>query len=108
MANIKILKTEEFDSEVLKSDKITIVDFFATWCMPCRALAPILENAKGELGDKVNVVKIDVDESEQIARKYGVMSIPTMVFIKDGKELDRMVGLTNKQAIIDRVNKNLL
>ncbi len=107
MANIKILKTEEFDKEVLKSDKITIVDFFATWCMPCRALAPILENAHSELGDKVKVVKIDVDESEQIARKYGVLSIPTMVFIKDGKELDRMVGLTNKQAIIDRVNKNL-
>ncbi len=107
MANIKVLKTEEFDKEVLKSDKITIVDFFATWCMPCRALAPILENAHSELGDKVKVVKIDVDESEQIARKYGVLSIPTMVFIKDGKELDRMVGLTNKQAIIDRVNKNL-
>ena len=107
MANIKILKTEEFENEVLKSDKITIVDFFATWCMPCHALAPILENAHSELGDKVKVVKIDVDESEQIARKYGVMSIPTMVFIKDGVELDRMVGLTNKQAIIDRVNKNL-
>lgn len=107
MANIKVLKNEEFDSEVLKSDKITIVDFFATWCMPCRALAPILENAHNELGDAVKVVKIDVDESEQIARKYGVLSIPTMVIMKDGKELDRMVGLTNKQAIIDRVNKNL-
>jgi len=67
----------------------------------------VLENAKKELGDKVNVVKIDVDESEEIARKYGVMSIPTMVIIKNGEELDRMVGLLNKQAIIDRVNKNL-
>lgn len=107
MANIKILKSDEFESEVLNSDKVTVVDFFATWCNPCRALAPILETAKTELGDKVNVVKIDVDESEDIARKYGVMSIPTMVVIKNGKELDRMVGLLNKQAIIDRVNKNL-
>ena len=107
MANIKILKTDEFESEVLKSDKVTVVDFFATWCNPCRALAPILETAGKELGDKVKVVKIDVDESEDIARKYGVMSIPTMVIIKDGKELDRMVGLLNKQTIIDRVNKNL-
>ncbi len=107
MSNIKILKTEEFEKEVLKSDKVTVVDFFANWCNPCRALAPILETAGTELGDKVKVVKIDVDKSESIARKYGVMSIPTMIIIKDGQELDRMVGLINKQAIIDRVNKNL-
>jgi len=107
MADIKILNKEEFQKEVLENEKLTVVDFFATWCNPCRALSPILENAKKELGDKVNVVKIDVDESEEIARKYGVMSIPTMVIIKNGEELDRMVGLLNKQAIIDRVNKNL-
>lgn len=107
MSDIKVLKNDEFEEVVLKSDKVTVVDFFATWCNPCRALSPILENASKELGSKVNVVKVDVDEASDIARKYGVMSIPTMVIIKNGEEKDRMVGLLNKQAIIDRVNKNL-
>lgn len=96
----------EFEKEVLKADKPVLVDFFATWCGPCRMVAPILNQIETEMADDVKIVKIDVDNNQGIAAQYGVMSIPTMVLFKDGKEAAKNVGAMPKEGIIDFINDN--
>ena len=94
---IKEIKENEFESVVLKSNEKVLVDFYATWCGPCRMLRPILDEiAKDETK---NIVSIDVDEADELAREYGVMSIPCLVVFQDGKEISRSVGLKSKQDI---------
>ena len=94
---IKEIKENEFESVVLKSKEKVLVDFYATWCGPCRMLRPILEEiAKDETK---NIVSIDVDEADNLAREYGVMSIPCLVLFQDGKEINRSVGLKSKSEI---------
>ncbi len=88
-----------FDSEVLQSEKTVLLDFFATWCGPCKMVAPILEEIAEE-NDGVKVVKADVDEEGELARRFGIMSIPTLVIIKDGKEVNRAVGYKPKEDIL--------
>ena len=83
-----------------------LVDFFATWCGPCRMQAPILERVKEELGDQVEIYKLDVDENEQTAKQFGVMSIPTLVLFKDGKEVAKNVGLMSQEAVVDLIDEN--
>lgn len=99
---IKHLNDENFKSETNKSN-LVVVDFFATWCGPCRILGPILENVAGEVKD-VDVFKVDVDENEQTAKDFGVMSIPTIVLLKDGKEIARNVGLMNYDDLLEFIN----
>lgn len=89
-----------FDSEVLKSDKPVVVDLWAEWCGPCRALTPILEEVATEYTDKVKVVKVDIDENQKTAEKYGVASIPTLLFIKNGELVSQSVGLKSKGDLI--------
>jgi thioredoxin 1 len=92
MGNIESVTDSEFESLVLKSDVPVLVDFWATWCPPCRMIAPIVEEIHGELGDKVKVMKMDTDENPSTSMSLGIMSIPTVIIFKDGKLADRTIG----------------
>lgn len=102
---MKIIKSEEFENQTKKG--VTVIDFFATWCGPCRMMAPIFESVGQKMSGKANFVKVDVDESEDLARKFGVMSIPTMVILKDGNLVAKRVGLMQADALEQWVNENL-
>ena len=95
------LSTENFEKEVLKSEKPVLVDFYADWCGPCNAMAPVIEELAKELEGKVKVGKINVDENPDIAVEYNVMSIPTLIVFKNGKEEKRLVGLRNNEELIN-------
>ena len=95
------LSTENFEKEVLKSEKPVLVDFYADWCGPCNAMEPVIEELAKELEGKVKVGKINVDENPDIAVEYNVMSIPTLIVFKNGKEEKRLVGLRNKEELIN-------
>ena len=95
------LSTENFEKEVLKSEKPVLVDFYADWCGPCNAMAPVIEELAKELEGKVKVGKINVDENPDITVEYNVMSIPTLIVFKNGKEEKRLVGLRNKEELIN-------
>ncbi len=88
-----------FDADVLKSSTPVVVDFWAEWCGPCRMIAPALEEIAGALGDKVKIVKLNVDENPQVAAKYGIMSIPTLMMFKNGEIASRQVGAAPKQKL---------
>ncbi len=92
--------SQNFEEVVLKSEKIVLVDFYATWCGPCKILSPIIEEIAKE-NENVKFVKIDIDKEEQIAMEYQVMSIPTLVLIQEGKEVNRIIGLADKYQILD-------
>ena len=89
---IQEVTDSEFETTVLKSDKPVLVDFWATWCGPCRMIAPIVEQIRSELGDKVTVVKMDIDENPTVPMQLGIMSIPTVIIFKNGKAAERTVG----------------
>ncbi len=89
---------ENFEEEVLKADRKVLVDFYADWCGPCKMLAPIVEEVASEHED-LKVVRINIDNEESIAMDYQIMSIPTLVLIKDGKEVDRVIGYVQKKVI---------
>ena len=101
MAAVKVT-VANFEEEVLKSDKPVLVDFWAAWCGPCQMVGPVVEEISEENPD-IKVCKIDVDASPELAQKYGVMSIPTLVAIKDGKETNRTMGAQPKEAIVSIV-----
>ena len=88
-----------FETEVLKSAQPVVVDFWAEWCGPCRMIAPALEEIAGVLGEKVKIVKLNVDESPATASKYGIMSIPTLMLFKNGEEASRQIGAAPKQKL---------
>ena len=89
-----------FDQDVLKSSTPVLVDFFATWCGPCQMLAPILKQVKDSLGDRVSIIKIDVDKNQQIASQYQVRGVPTMILFQNGKQLWRQSGVVSKEDLI--------
>ena len=102
----QIATNTNFDG-LLESEKLVIVDFWATWCGPCRMLSPLLDEVEEEMADKVTVVKVNVDDADEIAYRYRIMSIPTLIFFKDGKMVDRTVGAMPKNALVERIEANL-
>ena len=96
-----------FDTEVLGSEKVTLVDFWAEWCAPCRQLTPRLESVAEELNGQVNFYKLNVDDNPATPDKYGVRGIPTLILFKEGKEEERIVGLVSKEALSDFLRKYL-
>ena len=96
---------EETFRDAIASKKTMLVDFYATWCGPCRMLSPILDEIRQEVSEDVVIGKVDVDECFEIARSYGVMSVPTLILFKNGEEDKRTIGLKPKQAILDMINK---
>lgn len=88
----EIHSAADFEKEIINHKGYALVDFWATWCPPCRMMAPVLESAEQQLGDKINFVKVDVDEQQQLAAEFDIMSIPTLVVFKDGKPVKRMSG----------------
>ncbi len=98
---------DTFEVEVIQSDKTVIVDFWATWCGPCKMIAPILEEIASEYSDQVKVAKLDVDANNQTAGRYGIMSIPSLLFFKKGEEVDRVIGAIPKSQLTARLDKVL-
>jgi thioredoxin len=96
-----------FDALVMKSDCPTLVDFWAPWCGPCRTIGPVLEEIAKEYDGRVNVVKVNVDDSPETSRKYGVRSIPTLLFIKQGKVQDTQVGSLPRTLLASFIDRNL-
>ncbi|UCD64140.1 MAG: thioredoxin [Candidatus Zixiibacteriota bacterium] len=98
---------DTFEQEVLQSDIPVIVDFWATWCGPCKMIAPILEEVAAEYANKIKVVKLDVDANNKTAGKYNIMSIPSLLFFKGGEMVDQVVGAIPKAQLTSRLDKVL-
>lgn len=96
-----------FKTEVLDSDKLSVIDFWAEWCGPCRAIAPVIEELAKEYDGKVKVGKLDVDHNPDVSYKYNIRSIPTILVLKNGEVVDRHVGTTSKKALADKIEAAL-
>lgn len=101
------LTDENFENEVLKSDKLVLIDFWATWCGPCKMIAPTIEELANEYEGKAKICKLDVDNNQRIAMQYGIRSIPTLLFFKNGQLVDQLVGAVPKSMIVEKLNNNL-
>lgn len=104
--NVQTFNQQNFESEVLKSDVPVLVDFTATWCGPCKALAPIVEKIADEFAGKVKVGKLDIDESPDVTARYGVRSVPTVIVFKGGQKSGQHVGLTNRDKLVALLGLN--
>lgn len=102
---LKIVNSNEFKSEV--ESGVVLVDFFATWCGPCKMLAPVLEGLSSEIEGKAKIIKVDIDQSSDLANKFEISSVPTMMVFKDGKKADTMVGFLPKERIKETIEANL-
>lgn len=100
MSNLKIT-SENFEKEVLESNELVLIDFYATWCGPCKMMSPIVEEIAKELEGKIKVFKVDTDEEQDLAIKYGIMSIPTFMVFKNGKVEKTAVGMRDKEELIN-------
>ncbi len=96
-----------FDTDVIKSDKLTVVDFWAEWCGPCKALGPIIDQLSTEYAGKINVGKLDVDSNPEVSMKYGIRSIPTILFVKGGQVVDKVVGAVPKAQLQSTIQKHI-
>ncbi len=107
MSNMQSLNMADFSEKVLKSSVPVILDFGAEWCSPCKRLAPILESLAAEWGQKVTIYSVDADSNSGLVMQFGVMSLPTLVLVKNGKEVTRTVGLQSKEKLIDFVTSHI-
>ncbi|MEE1448215.1 thioredoxin [Faecalitalea cylindroides] len=102
---MKIVNTQEFNE--LMNENAVLVDFFATWCGPCKMLSPVLEGVAEKMKDKVTIVKVDVDRSPDLAAKFGVMSVPTMIMFKNGRQVDAFSGYMPEANLMANIERNL-
>lgn len=102
----RLINSSEF-SALLQEDKLLVVDFYATWCGPCKKLSPTLDEVSEEFAGQVNIVKVDVDESEDLALNYGIRSVPTVLFLKNGQQVDKFVGALPKSEIVTKIQAQL-
>ena len=107
MSNTKDITDITFEEEVLKSDKLTVVDFWASWCGPCRKMGPVLDEIATEMADKIKIVKINTDDNFQTAKEYQISGLPSLVLFKDGAPLEVLVGLMPKSSIVQNIEKYL-
>ncbi|HKG12205.1 MAG TPA: thioredoxin [Pyrinomonadaceae bacterium] len=105
--HVKDVSDNNFESDVLKSDKPVLVDFWAQWCAPCRMLAPTVEAVAQSYEGKATVVKLNVDDNPAVSQRYGIKGIPTLILFKNGKEEERVVGATSKDAISRMIDKHV-
>jgi thioredoxin 1 len=108
MAELVHVSDANFTEVVEKGSKPALLDFGATWCGPCKALEPTIVALAGEFGDKVTIAKVDVDESQQVALRFGIMAVPTVIFFKGGKEVHRFSGLQSKDKITAMIQTHLI
>jgi thioredoxin 1 len=105
MSTLAHVDINNFEASVLNSDKPVIVDFWAEWCGPCKVLGPVLEELSGEVKDKATIVKLNVDESRELATKYGIRGIPTLIFFNKGEVVSTLVGNQPKDVILKNINQ---
>ena len=105
--DIKHAGDGDFEKTVLKNDKLVLVDFWAPWCGPCRAIGPILEELAGEYGDRIDIVKVNVDDNPQTASQFGIKSIPTLLVMKEGTVKDTSIGLSSKDKLADMIKRHI-
>ena len=103
MMSKEIHSAADFEKEIINHKGYALVDFWATWCPPCRMMAPVLESAEKQLGGQINFAKVDVDEQQQLAAEFDIMSIPTLVVFKDGKPIKRMSGYRPLDAFVEEL-----
>ena len=103
----RIISTEEFVNEVELSKEITVVDFFASWCGPCKMLLPIFERLEEDMKEDAKFLKVDIDKSLELARQFEIHTVPTVIVFKDGKEVDRLVGFIPKQKLEEMVKSHI-
>ena len=103
---MKVATTANF-AELLQDNKLVIVDFWATWCGPCRMLSPILDEVEAEMAEKITVVKVNVDDVDDVTAQYRIMSIPTLLFFKNGQIVDKTVGAMPKATLVEKIKANL-
>ena len=107
MGTTKAVTDATFTSDVLQSDKVVLVDFWAEWCAPCRAIAPALDELARESAGKVSLAKVNIDEHPALAARYGIRSIPTILFIKSGEVVDQVIGAVPKAQIKKKMDANV-
>jgi len=103
--NVLELRDDNFEKEVLKSDKPVIVDFWATWCMPCKMIAPTIEEISNEYKGKYKIAKLNIDDAMDVATNLSVMNIPTLIFFNSGREIGRIVGAASKRDILKKIEE---
>ena len=104
---VQEINTDVFDLDVIENEGLTVVDFYADWCGPCRKLGPIMEEIERELGEKVKFTKINTDDNIETAKEYQISGLPTLLVFKNGEVVERMVGLMPKSSIITNIEKHL-
>lgn len=107
MSNVKSIDTAEFNASIEEGNETALVDFYADWCGPCKTIGPIVEELSTEYANKLSFYKLDVDKSGEVATKYGVRGIPTLIIFAGGKTKDTLVGAVSKEKLIEFIEKNL-
>jgi thioredoxin 1 len=102
--NVSSVGAADFDREVVQSDKLVLVDFWAEWCGPCKMIAPLLDEIAREMADKVKIVKVNVDQEQPLAQKFGIYNIPTLLFFKGGAVKEQVVGVAAKKVLVEKIN----